>query len=139
MTRIGKFFTNLPRSVELLEHPEKVSPGNILNGWNPLSSNPKINKIKDYNSLKNEARKEETPVASTSKPQVSQPPKEGKNKKKNNFRNPYSPDYRIPRIPKYAMDNVFNMFGTLMEFKDKEEQIMRKPHFPKKSVCLLMF
>ncbi|MBW0593169.1 hypothetical protein O181_132884 [Austropuccinia psidii MF-1] len=31
-----------------------------------------------------------------------------------------------------AMDNFFNMARTLMEFKDKEEQRMRQPHFPKK-------
>ncbi|MBW0592676.1 hypothetical protein O181_132391 [Austropuccinia psidii MF-1] len=75
---------------------------------------------------KKEATKEEAPVASTSKPQ------EGKKNKKKNWRKPYSPSYRIPKIQKDAMDNVFNMARTLMEFKDKEEQRMRQPHFPKK-------
>ncbi|MBW0476239.1 hypothetical protein O181_015954 [Austropuccinia psidii MF-1] len=45
---------------------------------------------------------------------------------------PYSPSYRIPKIQKDSMDNVFNMARTLMEFKAKEEQRMRQPHLPKK-------
>ncbi|MBW0592031.1 hypothetical protein O181_131746 [Austropuccinia psidii MF-1] len=77
-------------------------------------------------------QKEEAPVASTSKPQANPLPQEGKKNKKNNLRKPYSPGYRIPKIQKDAMDNVFNMARTLMEFKDKEEQGMRQPHFPKK-------
>ncbi|MBW0591952.1 hypothetical protein O181_131667 [Austropuccinia psidii MF-1] len=108
------------------------------NGWNPLSSKPQNKNIKDYLAKKKEATKEEAPVASTSKPQANPLAHEGKKNKKNNWRKPYSPIYRIPRIQKDAMDNVFNMARTLMEFKDKEEQRMRQPHFPKKSTCLLM-
>ncbi|MBW0590319.1 hypothetical protein O181_130034 [Austropuccinia psidii MF-1] len=102
------------------------------NGWNPLSSKPQIKKIKEYHSKKREARKEEAPVASTSKPKVNQPPQEGKKNKKENWRKPYSPSYRIPKTQKDSMDNVFNMTRTLMKFKDKEEQRMRQPHLPKK-------
>ncbi|MBW0522378.1 hypothetical protein O181_062093 [Austropuccinia psidii MF-1] len=101
------------------------------NGWNPLSSKPQIKKINECHSKKKEVSKEEAPVASTRKPQANQLPKEGKNKKKN-WRKPHSPTYRIPKIQKYAMENVFNMARTLIEFKDKEEQRMKKPHFPKK-------
>ncbi|MBW0590460.1 hypothetical protein O181_130175 [Austropuccinia psidii MF-1] len=57
---------------------------------------------------------------------------EGKNNKKKNWRKPYSPSYSTPKIQKDAMDNVFNMARTLMEFKDKEEQRKRQPHFPNK-------
>ncbi|MBW0589808.1 hypothetical protein O181_129523 [Austropuccinia psidii MF-1] len=89
-------------------------------------------KIKEYHSKKREESKEEAPVASTSKPQANQLPQEGKKNKKKNWRKPYSPSYRIPKIKKGAMDNVFNIARTLMEFKDKEEQRMRKPHFPNK-------
>ncbi|MBW0546697.1 hypothetical protein O181_086412 [Austropuccinia psidii MF-1] len=96
------------------------------NGWNPLSSKPQLKKIKEYHGKNREETKEEAPVASTSKPQ------EGKKKKKKNLRKPYSLSYRIPKIQKDAMDNVFNMARTLMEFKDKEEQRMRQPHFSKK-------
>ncbi|MBW0472277.1 hypothetical protein O181_011992 [Austropuccinia psidii MF-1] len=53
-------------------------------------------------------------------------------KQEKNCRKPYSPSYRIPKIQKDAMENVFNMSRTLMEFKDKEEKRMRQPHFPKK-------
>ncbi|MBW0591383.1 hypothetical protein O181_131098 [Austropuccinia psidii MF-1] len=60
-------------------------------------------------------------------------------KKKKNWRKPYSPSYRIPKIQKDAMENVFNMTRTLMEFKYKEEQRMRQPHFPKKPPRLQMF
>ncbi|MBW0547844.1 hypothetical protein O181_087559 [Austropuccinia psidii MF-1] len=55
-----------------------------------------------------------------------------KKNKKRNWRKPYSPRYRIPKIQKDSMDNVFNMARALMEFKDKEEHKMRQPHFPKK-------
>ncbi|MBW0590626.1 hypothetical protein O181_130341 [Austropuccinia psidii MF-1] len=61
------------------------------NGWNPLSSKPQIKKIKEYQAKKREASKEEALVASTRKPQANQLPQEGKNKKKNNWRKPYSP------------------------------------------------
>ncbi|MBW0518708.1 hypothetical protein O181_058423 [Austropuccinia psidii MF-1] len=98
------------------------------NGWNPLSSKPQIKKIKEYHAKKREETKEEAPVASTSKPQANPLPQEGKK----NWRKPYFPSYRISKIQKHAMENVFNMARTLMEFKDKEEKRMRQPHFPKK-------
>ncbi|MBW0584622.1 hypothetical protein O181_124337 [Austropuccinia psidii MF-1] len=79
-----------------------------------------------------EASEDESPVASTRKPQANPLPQEGKKNKKNNWIKPYSQSYRIPKIQKDAMDNVFNMARTLMEFNDKEEQRMRQPHFPKK-------
>ncbi|MBW0513495.1 hypothetical protein O181_053210 [Austropuccinia psidii MF-1] len=75
---------------------------------------------------KKEASKEEAPVASTRKPQANQLPQEGKKNKKKNWRKPYSPSYRIPKIQKHAMDNVFNMARTLMKFKDKEEERLRQ-------------
>ncbi|MBW0518590.1 hypothetical protein O181_058305 [Austropuccinia psidii MF-1] len=102
------------------------------NGWNPLSSKPHIKKTKEYYAKKREASKEEAPVASTSKPQANKLPQEGKSNKKKNWRKPYSPSYRTPKNQRDAMDNVFNMARMLMEFKDKEEQRMRQPYFPKK-------
>ncbi|MBW0528304.1 hypothetical protein O181_068019 [Austropuccinia psidii MF-1] len=76
--------------------------------------------------------KEEAPVASTSKPQDNPLPQEGKKNKKNKSRKSYSPSYRILKIQKYAMENVFNMARTLREFKDKKVQRMTQPHFPRK-------
>ncbi|MBW0592822.1 hypothetical protein O181_132537 [Austropuccinia psidii MF-1] len=102
------------------------------NGLNTLSSKPQIKNIKEYHAKKREATKEEAPVASSSKPQANALPQEGKKNKKKNWRKPYSPSYRIPKIQKDAMEKVFNMARTLMECKDKEEQRMRQPHFPKK-------
>ncbi|MBW0514942.1 hypothetical protein O181_054657 [Austropuccinia psidii MF-1] len=102
------------------------------NGWNPLSYKPQIKKMKEYHAKKKEATKEEAPVASTSKPQAKPLPQKGKKNMKKNMRKPYSPIYRIPKIQNNAMDNVFNMARTSMEFKDKEEQGMRQPHLPMK-------
>ncbi|MBW0575669.1 hypothetical protein O181_115384 [Austropuccinia psidii MF-1] len=102
------------------------------NGWNPLSSKPRIKKIKDWHNKKREESKEEAPVASTSKPQAAKPFKEGKKNNKRNWRKLYSQNSRIPKIQKDAMDNAFNMARNLMEFKDNEEQRMRQPHFTKK-------
>ncbi|MBW0587471.1 hypothetical protein O181_127186 [Austropuccinia psidii MF-1] len=109
------------------------------NGWNQLSSKPQIKKIKEYYSKKKEERKEEAPVASTRKPQANQLPQEGKKNKKNNWRKPYSPSYRIPRIKNVSMEKILNMARNVMEFKDKVEQRMRQPPFPKKYICLLIF
>ncbi|MBW0510340.1 hypothetical protein O181_050055 [Austropuccinia psidii MF-1] len=102
------------------------------NGWKPLSSKPQIKNIKEHHSKKRKTTKEEAPVASTSKPKANPLPQEGKKNKKKNWRKPYSPSYRIPKIQNDAMENFFNMARTLMEFKDKEEQRMGQPHFPKK-------
>ncbi|MBW0500078.1 hypothetical protein O181_039793 [Austropuccinia psidii MF-1] len=63
-----------------LKEEERVR---YFNGWNPLSSKPQIKKIKAYHAKNREENKEEAPVASTRKPQVSQPPQEGKKNKKN--------------------------------------------------------
>ncbi|MBW0593896.1 hypothetical protein O181_133611 [Austropuccinia psidii MF-1] len=95
------------------------------NGCNPLLSKPQIKKIKEYLTKKKEATKKEAPVASTSKPQANPLPQEGKKNKKRNWRKTYSPSYIIPKIQNNAMDNVFNMARTFIEFKGKEEQRMR--------------
>ncbi|MBW0463700.1 hypothetical protein O181_003415 [Austropuccinia psidii MF-1] len=117
----GHVLKKLPKEEEIVRYS---------NGWNPLSSKPQIDKMKDWHNKKREESKEEAPVASTSKPQANQPLQEGKKNKINNWRKPYFPIYIIPRIQKDAMENVFNIARTMMEFKDKEEQRMRQHHFP---------
>ncbi|MBW0580148.1 hypothetical protein O181_119863 [Austropuccinia psidii MF-1] len=102
------------------------------NGWNPLSSKTQITNINDWHNKKREARKEEAPVASTSKPPANQTLQEGEKNNKTNLWKPYFSNYRIPRIKKDAMEDVCNIARALMEFKDKEEQRMTKPHFQKK-------
>ncbi|MBW0589799.1 hypothetical protein O181_129514 [Austropuccinia psidii MF-1] len=52
-------------------------------------------------------------------------------KEKLKWNKPYLQNYRIPKKEKTAMDNVFNMTRTLMEFKNKEEEIVNQ-YFPKK-------
>ncbi|MBW0546966.1 hypothetical protein O181_086681 [Austropuccinia psidii MF-1] len=93
--RLVIFATDPPRSDENLAIPQKVLKEEEIvkysNGWNPLSSKPHIKKIKDWYHRKREASKEEAPVASTRRPQASQPPQEGKKDKKKNLRKPYSP------------------------------------------------
>ncbi|MBW0501778.1 hypothetical protein O181_041493 [Austropuccinia psidii MF-1] len=58
-------------------------------------------------------------------------PRRGEEEKKK-WRKPYYPSYRVPRIQKDAIDSLFNMARTFIALKDKEEQRMRKPHFPQK-------
>ncbi|MBW0527989.1 hypothetical protein O181_067704 [Austropuccinia psidii MF-1] len=127
--------TNPPRSHELLAHPEKIPQrgGNseILQWMESIIIQASNQRYK-VQCQKKEASKEKAPVASTRKPQANQLPQEGKKNKKKNWRKPYSPSYRIPKIQKVVMDNFFSMGRTLMEFKDKEDKRMRKPHFPKK-------
>ncbi|MBW0551540.1 hypothetical protein O181_091255 [Austropuccinia psidii MF-1] len=110
--------TNPPRSDEILAHhetiPQRVGKGRYSNGWNPLSSKPKIKKIKEYHSKKREESKGEATVASTSRTKANQLPQEGKKNKNKNRRKQYSQSYKIPKIQKDAMENVFNMARTLM-------------------------
>ncbi|MBW0569302.1 hypothetical protein O181_109017 [Austropuccinia psidii MF-1] len=87
----------------------------------------------------------EAPQASTSKnppQQVPSKPKQApktnqkgkqkaKGKEKPKWNKPYLQNYRIPKKEKTAMDNVFNMARTLMEFKNKEEERLSQS-FPKK-------
>ncbi|MBW0589276.1 hypothetical protein O181_128991 [Austropuccinia psidii MF-1] len=101
--RLGNVATNPPRSDELLAYPENSLKEEVIvrysNGWNPLSSKPQIKKIQEYHSQEKEASKEEAPVASTSKPQSTQLPQEGKKKKKISGGNIF-PKLQDPKNPK---------------------------------------
>ncbi|MBW0506132.1 hypothetical protein O181_045847 [Austropuccinia psidii MF-1] len=121
----------------------------LLGGWSPLSFKEKVKKIKNwlknqtllYIHQKKEfemtpALETEGPVASTSSkqaPEVSKDKrkgpqkkkkgpknKQGKGKGKANWHRPYPQGYRIPKLEPSAMDSVFNMARTLMEFTAKE-------------------
>ncbi|MBW0578043.1 hypothetical protein O181_117758 [Austropuccinia psidii MF-1] len=87
---LGNFATNTPRSDELLAHPQKV-PQRGGNSEILQLMESTIKKIKEYHAKKKEATEEETPVASTSKPQANPLTQEGKKKNKKNWRKPYSP------------------------------------------------
>ncbi|MBW0518582.1 hypothetical protein O181_058297 [Austropuccinia psidii MF-1] len=87
----------------------------------------------------------EAPQASTSKNLPQKFPKKDKQTPKSNHKGkkkakvkakpkwnkPYPQNYTIPKKEKTAMDDVFNMARTLMEFKNKEEKRLNQL-FPKK-------
>ncbi|MBW0539813.1 hypothetical protein O181_079528 [Austropuccinia psidii MF-1] len=126
----------------------------LFGGWSLLSCKDKVKKIKNW--LKNNSillvyqkkelemtpALEEGPVASTSsklapeaskeKPKGPQKKKkgpkshQGKGKGEENWHRPYPQGYRIPRLEPSAMDSVFNMARTLMEFIAKGKERMNR-------------
>ncbi|MBW0490737.1 hypothetical protein O181_030452 [Austropuccinia psidii MF-1] len=123
----------------------------LLGGWSPLSCKDKLKKrknwLKNQSPLSIDQKKElemtraletEGPVASTSSkpaPEVTRDkPKGSRNKPKGsknhqgngkgkaNWRRPYPQGHRIPKLEPSAMDSVFNMARTLMEFTAKEKE-----------------
>ncbi|MBW0583990.1 hypothetical protein O181_123705 [Austropuccinia psidii MF-1] len=80
----------------------------------------------------------EYPVASTSSkpaPEVSKDKPKGPWKKqrgpknhqgKANWHRPYPQGYRIPKLEPSAVDSVFNMARTLIEFTAKEQERMNR-------------
>ncbi|MBW0462689.1 hypothetical protein O181_002404 [Austropuccinia psidii MF-1] len=132
----------------------------LLGGWSPLSCKDKVKKIKNWlknqSLLSIDQKKElemtpaletEAPVASTSSkpaPGVSKDKHKGPQKKqkgpknhsgkgegKANWHRPYQQGYRIPKLEPSAVDSVFNMARTLMEFTAKEQERMNR-NFPRK-------
>ncbi|MBW0580328.1 hypothetical protein O181_120043 [Austropuccinia psidii MF-1] len=131
----------------------------LSGGWSPLSCKGKVKKIKNWlknqSLLSIDHKKEwemipsletEGPVASTSSkpaPEVSKDKPKGpqKNQKdpknhkgnvkgKANWHRPYPQGYRIPQLEPSAVDSVFNMARTLMEFTEKEQERLKRtfPH-----------
>ncbi|MBW0556371.1 hypothetical protein O181_096086 [Austropuccinia psidii MF-1] len=94
------------------------------NGWNPLSSKPQIKRIKEYHSKKREATKEEAPSQPTS------PRREEERQKE--FEKTIFPKLQDSKNPKRCHGKCLQHGQKLGEFKDKEDQRMRQPHFPKK-------
>ncbi|MBW0514580.1 hypothetical protein O181_054295 [Austropuccinia psidii MF-1] len=132
----------------------------LLGGWSPLSSKDKVKKIKNWlknqSLLSIDHKKElemtpaldaEGPVVSTSSkpaPEVSKDKPKGlqkkqrgpknnqdKGKAKANWHRTYPQGYRIPNLQPSAMESVFNMARTLMEFTAKEQERMHRT-FPGK-------
>ncbi|MBW0569197.1 hypothetical protein O181_108912 [Austropuccinia psidii MF-1] len=131
----------------------------LLGVWSPLSCKDKVKKIKNLfknqSLLSIDQKKElemtpalekEGPVASTSskhspevskeKPKGSQKKKrvpkkhQGKGKGKANWHRPYPQAYRSPKLEPSAVDSVFNMARTLIEFTSKEQERIKRtsPH-----------
>ncbi|MBW0518110.1 hypothetical protein O181_057825 [Austropuccinia psidii MF-1] len=133
---LGNVATNTPSSDELLAHPQKVPQrgGNseILQWMESTIIQTSIQKDQGVPFQKEGCNQGRSP-SSFYQQAPSQPTSpRRKEEKEKELENTIFPSYRIPKIQKDAMDNVSNMARTLMEFKDKEEQRMRQPHFPKK-------
>ncbi|MBW0538002.1 hypothetical protein O181_077717 [Austropuccinia psidii MF-1] len=92
--RLRNFATNLPRSDELLAHPQNVPQGGVnteIFQWIEYTViQAPTSKYKEGPCQKG-GKQGRSPVASTSKPQANQTPQEGKKNKKRNLRKPYSP------------------------------------------------
>ncbi|MBW0527077.1 hypothetical protein O181_066792 [Austropuccinia psidii MF-1] len=129
--------------------PQKTEE--LLRGWAPMSCKGQVQQIKAFlkhqSMLSDDQKKKlaqgkdnspvEAPQASKSKnmPQkVSKKDKKtpkrnhrgkqkAKGKEKSKCNKPYPQNHRITKKEKTAMDNVFNMARTLMEFKNKEDLI----------------
>ncbi|MBW0561835.1 hypothetical protein O181_101550 [Austropuccinia psidii MF-1] len=77
------------------------------------------------------ARCKPAPEVSKDKPKAPQKkqkgPKnhQGKGKGKANWHRPYPPGYRIPKLEPRAVDSLFNMARTLMEFTAEQERMNR--------------
>ncbi|MBW0592196.1 hypothetical protein O181_131911 [Austropuccinia psidii MF-1] len=119
---LGNVAPNTPRSDELLAHPEKVPQrgGNseILQWMESTiiqTSNQKDQGVPCQKEGGNQGRSPSSFYQQAAS-QPTSPRREEEQEKK----------------LQDAMENVFNMARTLMEFKDKEEKKMRQPHFPKK-------
>ncbi|MBW0553380.1 hypothetical protein O181_093095 [Austropuccinia psidii MF-1] len=76
------------------------------------------------------------PEVSKDKPKGPQKKQKGpknhhnKGKGKGNWHRPYPQEYRIPKLEPSAVESVFNMARTLMEFNAKEQEKMNRtfPH-----------
>ncbi|MBW0574758.1 hypothetical protein O181_114473 [Austropuccinia psidii MF-1] len=77
-------------------------------------------------------RSKTAPEMSKNKPKGPQKKKKGpkndkgKGKGKANCHRPYSQGYRNPKLEPSAMDSVFNMARTPMEFTAKEQERMKR-------------
>ncbi|MBW0513970.1 hypothetical protein O181_053685 [Austropuccinia psidii MF-1] len=108
---------------KFLGHPNTCK---LLNGWSPLMEN------KNMMLLTAEWRKNNppppmqvpktAPVASSRNSNMKKKPKaQKKGKGKAPTTKPYSQGYKIPKIKKDSMENVFQMASTMMEFQKKKE------------------
>ncbi|MBW0537902.1 hypothetical protein O181_077617 [Austropuccinia psidii MF-1] len=111
-----------PTDKSLVEKPKHVirGPEEEVGPWQvkqPSGSSSSLHKQKS---------------ALTSAQQAQENPKDQpKGQAKGKGNRPYPQNYRIPKKEKTAMDNMFDMARTLMEFKNKEEERLSQS-FPKK-------
>ncbi|MBW0555435.1 hypothetical protein O181_095150 [Austropuccinia psidii MF-1] len=117
-----------PTGKSLVEKPKHVTRASEeesgpRQGQHPSGSSPSIHQQASTSTSAKQAK-------ATPKTNHKGKQKE-KGKAKTKWNKPYPQNYRIPKKQKTAMDNVFNMARTLMEFKNKEEERLNQS-FPKK-------
>ncbi|MBW0466393.1 hypothetical protein O181_006108 [Austropuccinia psidii MF-1] len=98
----------------------------LLNGWNTLMEKKNMMlstaEWRKDNPPQPKQVPKTAPVARSRNSNVKkQPQAQNKGNGKAPAPNPYSQGYRIPKIQKDAMENVFQMARTIMELKKKEE------------------
>ncbi|MBW0583619.1 hypothetical protein O181_123334, partial [Austropuccinia psidii MF-1] len=136
--------------VKTLMGPEKTEE--LLRGWTSISCKGKVQQIKAWlknQSILSEDQKKkldqgkdkspvEAPQSSARKNWPQQVPnkdkqtpksnqkekRKAKGKAKSKWNKPYPQSFRIPKNKKTAMDNVFNMERTLMEFKKRRRKYL---------------
>ncbi|MBW0564069.1 hypothetical protein O181_103784 [Austropuccinia psidii MF-1] len=114
-TTIDKSLAEKPKHV-IRGPEEKLGP---RQGKQPSGSSP---------SSTSKLMPQQVPKKPKQAPKTNQ---KGKKKAKPKWNKPYPQNYRIPKKEKTAMDHVYNMARTLMEFQSKEEKILSQS-FPKK-------
>ncbi|MBW0522410.1 hypothetical protein O181_062125, partial [Austropuccinia psidii MF-1] len=132
----GNVASNTPRSDELLEHPQKVPHRGGYSGILQLMESTVI-QASDKKDQGVPLQKEggiQGRSPNSFYQQVSRQPTSPirEEEQEKELDRTIFPKLQDSKIQKDAMNNVFNMARNLMEFKDKEEQIMRQPHFAKK-------
>ncbi|MBW0547619.1 hypothetical protein O181_087334 [Austropuccinia psidii MF-1] len=133
---LGNIATNTLSSDEVLEHPQKLFQrgGNseILQ-WMESTIIQTSNQRDQGVPCQKEGGNQERSPSSLYQQAPSQPTSPRREEEQGKeLEKPYLPSYRSQKIQKDAMNNVFNMARTLMEFKDKGEKRMRQPPFPKR-------
>ncbi|MBW0461825.1 hypothetical protein O181_001540 [Austropuccinia psidii MF-1] len=98
----------------------------LLNGWHPLMERKNMILLmaewRKNNPPSPKQVPKTAPVARSSKSNSrKQPQAQKKGNGKAPAKRPYSQGYRIPKIQQYAMENLFQMARTMMEFQKKEE------------------
>ncbi|MBW0576474.1 hypothetical protein O181_116189 [Austropuccinia psidii MF-1] len=98
-----------------------------------------MRKIKRYHAKKREESKEETPVASTSKPQANQFPQERKKNKKEEMEENILPKLQDPKNPKRCHGKLFQHGQNLDGIQGKRGTKNKKTSFPKELTLSLDF
>ncbi|MBW0481739.1 hypothetical protein O181_021454 [Austropuccinia psidii MF-1] len=112
----------IPKDKSLVQKTKHVfkGPGEVgpRKGQQPSGISPRLHKQKVLNKDKKIPKRNQKGK------------QKEKGKAKSKWNKPYPQNYRIPKEEKTAMNNVFNMARTLMEFKNKEDERLNQS-FPK--------